>query len=90
MTGGGVDGRNDQIMVRIIAGCGDLRRLVLYTSRPDLKPLIHVFGSGDGLSAMVEKAITFGQTQDCMGELLAEVKEANPRQYARFETRLLA
>ena len=69
---------------------GDLRRLVLYTSRPDLKPLLHEFGSGDGLSAMVEKAITFSQKQDCMADLLAEVKEANPRQYARFEPRLLA
>ena len=68
----------------------DLRRLVLYTSKLALEPLIHEFGSGDGLSAMVEKTVTFCQKQDCMGELLEEVKEANPRRYAQFEGDLLA
>ena len=77
-------------MVRIIAGCGDLWRLALYTSRPDPKPPIHAFGSGEGLNAMVEKTITHCRNKDCMADLLAEVKEANPRQYARFEASLRA
>ena len=67
----------------------DLRRLVLYTSRPALRPLIHEFGSGDGLSAIVEKTVTYCQKQDCIPDLLAEVKEANPRQYANYEDGLL-
>ena len=68
----------------------DLRRLVLYTSRPALQPLAHEFGSGDGLSAMVETALTFCQKQDCMADLLEEIKGANPRQYANYEHDLLA
>ena len=66
----------------------DLRRLVLYTSRPALKPLIHELSPGDGLAAMTEKTITYCHKQDCLGDLLAEVKKANPRQYARFESQL--
>jgi hypothetical protein len=66
----------------------DLRQLALYTSRPALKPLLHEFGSGDGLRAMVEKTITFCQKQDCMEDLLAEVKKENPRQYTNYESRL--
>lgn len=68
----------------------DLRRVILYTSRPALKPLIHQFSSGDGLAAMVEKTTTFCHKQDCVGDLLTEVKTANLRQFNRFESRLLA
>lgn len=68
----------------------DLRRLVLYTSRQALKPIIHQFASGDGLTAMAEKAITYCHKQDCFADLLAEVKRINPRQYARFEAQLLS
>jgi hypothetical protein len=66
----------------------DLRRLVLYTSRSPLKPLIHQFSSGDGLAAMVEKTTTYCDKQGCLPDLLAEIRKANPRQYARFESRL--
>ena len=63
---------------------------MLYTSNPVLRPLNHEFSSGDGLNAMVEKTIIYCQKQDCIADLLAEVKEANPRQYARYEGDLLA
>jgi hypothetical protein len=66
----------------------DLRRLVLYTSSSALRPLIHEFSSGDGLTTMVEKTTTYCHKQDCLPELLVEVREANPRQYAHFESQL--
>lgn len=68
----------------------DLRRVILYTSLPALKPLIHQFSAGDGLAAMVEKTTTFCHKQDCIDDLLTEVKTANSRQFSRFESRLLA
>ncbi len=76
----------------LLAGftAGKLRRLVLYASSPALQPLIHEFSESDGLSAMVEKAITYCQKKDCMADLLAEVKKENPRQYARYEDDMLA
>jgi len=69
---------------------GDLRRLVMYAQSPILQQLSNEFSGGDGLNTMVEKTITHCRNKDCMADLLAEVKVANPRQYARFETRLLA
>lgn len=68
----------------------DLRRLIVYTSKPALRPLVHEFSAGDGLMAMIEKAITYCHKQDCLPDLLAEVEKANPRQYARFENQLEA
>ena len=73
-----------------VALADDLRRLMLYTARPALQSLAHEFSSADGLSAMVEKTITYCQKQDCMADLLAEVKVANPRQYANYEHDLRA
>jgi len=34
---------------------------------------------------MVEKVVLYCQKQDVLPNLLSEVKQANPRQYARFE-----
>lgn len=68
----------------------DLRRLVLYTSRLTLKPLIHEFSSRDNLADMVERMTTFCYKRECLVDLLAEIKKANPGQYARFEARLAA
>jgi len=68
----------------------DLRRLIFYTSRPALKPLVQRFGPNDGLLAMVETTTSFCQHEDCIPDLLAEVKEANRRQYNRFEDRLIS
>ena len=65
------------------------RRLVLYTSKPTQQALTHEFSSSDGLGAMVEKMVMYCQKQDCMADLLAEVKEANARRYARCEGNLL-
>jgi len=68
----------------------DLRRLFLYTTHPALRPLIQEFSPNDGLAAMVDKTVTFCQTQRLLPDLLREVEDANPRQYAHFAGRLRA
>ena len=68
----------------------ELRWLIFYTSRPALKPLVQRFGPNDGLLAMVETTTSFCRRQDCFPDLLAEVKEANRRQYARFKDQLIS
>lgn len=66
----------------------NFRRLFLYASDPGLKLLTQEFSPNDGLSAMVDKAIEHCQTRDLFRSLLREVEQANPRLYARFESRL--
>ena len=68
----------------------DLRRLMLYTSKPVLRPLVDELSPDDGLATMIEKGITYCRKRDCLGDLLAEVKKANPQQYKRFESQLLS
>jgi hypothetical protein len=63
----------------------DLRRLFLYTANPDLRPLTNRFSSRDGLAEMAETVITYCQKRNLLADLLREVRQANPRQYARFE-----
>lgn len=66
----------------------DLRRLFLYTAHPELRLLGQEFAEGDGLARMVDKAIEQCVTKDLLADLLREVQRANPRMYARFESRL--
>jgi hypothetical protein len=66
----------------------DFRRLFLYATHAELRPLTQEFSPSDGLAAMAGKAIEFCQVRDLLPELLAEVQRANPRQYARFAGRL--
>lgn len=66
----------------------DLRRLLLYTSNPALRPLLAEFSPGDGLAAMIEKTLTYCHKRDLMPALLDEARVANPKQYARFAPRL--
>jgi hypothetical protein len=66
----------------------DFRRLFLYSSNVELRPLIQEFSPGDGLAAMVDRAIIFCQTHRLLPDLLREVERANPRQYAQFAGRL--
>jgi hypothetical protein len=64
----------------------DLRRLFLYTSNSDLKPLIQRFSKSDGLVDMVEKTIEYCGPRNLIPNLLDEVKAANPRRYAQWES----
>jgi hypothetical protein len=63
----------------------DLRRLFLYTSNDKLRPLVQRFGSRAGLADMVDETIEYCQPRLLFPDLLSEVKQANPRQYDRFE-----
>lgn len=65
----------------------DLRRLFLYSAGP-LHAVGDRFAPGDGLEAMVEKAVTYCHKQGLLPALLAEVQAANPAQYAHFAARL--
>lgn len=56
--------------------------------RPRFRSLVTRFSTSDGLSDMVERVIVFCDEYLLWDELLAEVKEVNPRQYKRFEPRL--
>jgi formylglycine-generating enzyme required for sulfatase activity len=52
--------------------------------RPDFRPVVRRFGPGHGHDDMVDELITYCETYLLFPELLAELKEHNPRQYARF------
>ena len=69
-------------------GAEELRRLFLYTSSAGLRPLTREFGPSDGLVTMVDRVIRFCLTRALFPDLLREVRQANPGQYARFEPRL--
>jgi beta-lactam-binding protein with PASTA domain len=56
--------------------------------RPTFQPVLVRFGPRHGLDDMVEEVIDYCQTQLLWDELLSEVQQANPRQYAQFEDQL--
>lgn len=83
---------NDLAVIRdlLIAGFtqDSLKRLLLYATNPTIQGLVHEVSSTDSLAAAVDKIIIHSQKQDCLGDLLSEIKCANPAQYARFEASL--
>ena len=66
----------------------ELRVLFSFAMSHDLRPVADEFMPEDGKPAMVRKAVAYCRSRFLLDELLAEVKEANPRAYARFEDRL--
>ena len=60
----------------------DLRRFCY--DRPTFRPVVSRFGPGHGLDDMVDELITYCENYLLFPELLAELKQHNPRQYARF------
>ena len=52
--------------------------------RPTFRPVVNRFGPGHGLDDMVDELITYCDNYRYLPELLAELKQHNPRQYARF------
>lgn len=68
----------------------DLRRLFLYTSNPELRPLTLEFSDHDGLATLVDKTITYCQTHALLPGLLHALEQVNPRMYTRFAGRLTA
>lgn len=65
-----------------------LRRLIFYTQDPALRKLSNRFSSRDGLVDMVEKVLQYCEDQLLLPVLEMEVKDVNPRMYARFRDRL--
>ena len=53
-----------------------------------LRPIVGRFGPKYNLEDMAAEVIDYCETQHLLDELLSQVREANPRQYARFESRL--
>jgi tetratricopeptide (TPR) repeat protein len=51
---------------------------------PTFRPILNEFSPDHGLSDMVDEVITYCETNLLIPELLAEVRRANPRQYARY------
>jgi hypothetical protein len=64
----------------------DLRRFCQV--RPSLRPVVHHFGPNDSPQEMADELINYCETRSMWPEFLAEVKEARPKQYARFGSRL--
>lgn len=56
--------------------------------RPIFYPILGEFSDSDGLSKMVGDVITYCEKRLHFDELLAEVQNVNPNQYARFEADL--
>ena len=66
----------------------ELRGLFSFAINRELRPVVDQFSPEDDKPAMVRKAVAFCRSRFILDELLAEVQEANPGTYARFEDRL--
>ena len=60
----------------------ELRRFCL--ARPIFRPVVDCFGPEQGQDDMVDEVIEYCRVKLLWPELLAEIQEENPRQYARF------
>jgi hypothetical protein len=56
--------------------------------RPLFRPAYEQFGDRMGKKEKVSCLIEYAETQDLFVELLAAIKEENPRQYAKYEAQL--
>lgn len=68
----------------------ELRDLFYFAQTPELQAVPDKFAEGDGLPTMVRKAVRYCDSRYLLGEMLAEVKAANPRAYERHEALLEA
>ena len=66
-----------------------LRSLFSFARCEELRPVADEFTPEDGKPVMARKAIDYCQSRLLLDELLAEVREANPRAYEQFEPDLL-
>lgn len=64
----------------------ELRRLCRDNSAT--RPILDLFSPNDGLDNMVEKVLDYCERHLLWDEFLAAVEQNNPRQYARFKSRL--
>jgi hypothetical protein len=57
--------------------------------RPSFRPVCDTFGPGHGLDDMAAELLTYARKRSLLPELLSAVQAYNPRQYARFQGRLV-
>jgi formylglycine-generating enzyme required for sulfatase activity len=67
----------------------ELKELFYFSENSALRNVGNQFLYGESLTAWVQKAVSYCERYDLLDELLAEIKDANPRAYARFEPELL-
>ena len=58
--------------------------------RPTFRPIVNEFGPDHELNDMVDRVVDYCETRALFSRLLAEIQQANPDQYARFEPELYA
>ena len=68
----------------------ELHDLFYFSKTPELREVPNQFAPGDSYPTMVRKAVRYCNSRYLLGELLAEVKEANPRAFEKFEDTLRA
>ena len=67
----------------------ELRQLFYFAQTSELQAVPGEFAPGDSLPAMVRKAVRYCDSRFLLGEMLTEVKAANPRAYERYKARLI-
>jgi formylglycine-generating enzyme required for sulfatase activity len=60
----------------------ELRRFCY--KRPTFRPIVDLFGPGLGFTDMVDRVVEYCDRHVLLDQLLTEVAQTNPRQYARF------
>ena len=68
----------------------ELQDLFYFSKTPELQAVPDQFAQGDSLPTKVRKAVRYCDARFLLGEMLAEVKEANPRAYEQYEATLRA
>jgi len=58
--------------------------------RPSFRPIVVESSPNDSLALLVDRVVEYCDKQVLLDQLLAEVRQVNPRQYARFEEKLRA
>ena len=66
----------------------ELHDLFYFSKTPELRDVPDQFAQGDSLPTKIRKAVRYCDSRFLLGEMLAEVKEANPRAFEQYEAML--
>jgi hypothetical protein len=75
-------------LMRDVFTAQELRRFIL--DRPEFRPVDGHFGPNSSLEDMIDAVIDYCRTQVLFAELLAEIRELNPRQFSRHKAQIFA
>jgi hypothetical protein len=85
MTGNGAQEYNIAAIRKLLLAAFTPQSLRVFCyDRSIFRPVVNTFGPDQGLDAMVDELVTYCDTRLLFAELLPELKQQNPRQYARF------